>query len=353
MRKFSRKTRKSGLPPGTVLYTGREKSEKASIHLMDYTAGKLLEKDVKSVDGCFEFRDEPSTTWINITGIHDTEMIERIGKHFGLHPIILEDIASVDQRPKMEDLGDYIYIVLNMLSYDERKKEVKSEQVSIILGRRFVISFLEDPGDVFENIRERIRNEKGKIRKLGNDYLAYSLIDAIVDNYFIILELLGNSIDELETHILENPNSNVMYKVQQMKRELIYIRKSVWPLRELISNIERSDSKLINPPTKIYYRDLYDHTVEVMEAVETFRDLASGMIDIYLSSLNNRMNEIMKVLTIISTIFIPLSFIASLYGMNFHYMPELSWKYGYVMVWVIILFAAGTMLMFFKRRKWI
>ena len=292
-------------------------------------------------------------TWINIDGIHEVNIIEKIGKHFDLHPLIMEDIVNTEQRPKMEDFGHYVYVVLRMLYFDEEAHEVKGEQVSLILGENFVISFQEKEGDIFNPIRERIRNNKGRIRKMGADYLAYSLLDTIVDNYFTILEKLGDRIEEMEERLVSDPRPETLQEIHKLKREMIFLRKSVWPLREVINGLERGESSLVHKASRIYLRDVYDHTIQVIDTVETFRDMLSGMHDTYLSSISNRMNEIMKVLTIIATIFIPLTFIAGIYGMNFKFMPELEWRWAYFIVWLVIVIVAISMIFFFRRKKWL
>jgi len=313
----------------------------------------LEEKEAKEVEECFPFKDKPTITWINIDGIQRIDVIEKIGKHFNLHPLALEDIVNTGQRPKMEDFVDYIFVVLKMLYYDEKERETKAEQLSLVLGPNWVISFQENEGDVFDPIRERIRADKGRIRKMGADYLVYALIDAVVDNYFIILEKIGEKIEEIEDELVANPAPETLQAIHNLKRQMIFLRKSVWPLREVISRLERWESQLINKSTDIYLRDVYDHTIQVIDAIETFRDMLSGMLDIYLSSVSNRMNEVMKVLTIIATIFIPLTLVAGLYGMNFRYMPELEWPWGYPLV-LFFMFAIGVlMLIYFRKKKWL
>jgi magnesium transporter len=332
---------------------GEKKAEKVRISIIDYDERQFEEKEAKTVEECFPFKDKPTVTWINVDGLHEVKVIEQLGKHFSLHPLLLEDILHTEQRPKMEDFGEYLFFVLKMLYLEEGRHEILAEQVSLILGSNFVISFQEREGDVFKYVRERIRNSKGRIRKVGADYLAYALIDAIVDNYFIILERLGETIEELEEELVTNPVSDTLQTIHHLKREMIFLRKSVWPLREVISALERGESPLIQESTGVYLRDLYDHTIQVIDSVETFRDMVSGILDIYLSSVSNKMNEVMKVLTIIATIFIPLTFIAGIYGMNFEYMPELSWRWGYPAVWFVICAIFITMLAYFKRRKWL
>ena len=313
----------------------------------------MEEKEAKDVEECFPFRDKPTVTWINIDGVDRVDVIEKLGKHFNLHPLALEDIVNTGQRPKMEDFLDYILLVLKMLYYDEKEGEFKAEQISLILGPNWVISFQENEGDVFDPIRERIRSDKGRIRKMGADYLVYVLMDAIVDNYFIILEKIGENIEEIEDNLVTNPAPETLQALHNLKRQMIFLRKSVWPLREVISRLERWESQLVNKSTDIYLRDLYDHTIQVIDAIETFRDMLSGMLDIYLSSVSNRMNEVMKVLTIIATIFIPLTLVAGLYGMNFKFMPELEWPWGYPFV-LLVMFAIGIlMVIYFRKKKWL
>ncbi|MCP8318527.1 MAG: magnesium/cobalt transporter CorA [Candidatus Methylarchaceae archaeon HK01B] len=350
---FKKRSKKTGLPPGTLILIGEKKIEKARITIIDYNEAQFQEKEAKKVEECFPYKDQPNVTWINIDGIHDVEIIEKIGNNFNLHPLQLEDVLNTEHRPKIEDFEDYIFVVLKMLYYDEKENEIKDEQISLILASNIVISFQESEGDVFNPIRERIRNGKGRIRKMGADYLAYALIDAIVDNYFIILEKLGEKIQDLEEELVTNPTSETLHAIHKFKRENIFLRKSVWPLREVVSKLERGESSLIKETTVIYLRDVYDHIIRVIDTIETFRDLLSGMLDIYLSSISNRMNEVMKVLTVIATIFIPLTLIASVYGMNFTYMPELESPWGYPIVLVGMLFIVTLMLIYFKRKKWL
>jgi len=353
LRFIKRISKKVGLPPGTLVHIGEKKTEKARITIIDYDEVQFQEKEAQTIEECFPFKDEPTVTWINIDGIHQMEIIEKIGKHFGIHRLILEDIVNTGHRPKMEDLEDHIFIVLKMLYYDEEDIEIKAEQVSLILGSNFVISFQEREGDIFNPIRERIRKSKGRIRKKGADYLAYALVDAIVDNYFIILEKLGEKIESLEEELLTNPTPETSQTIHNFKREMIFLRKSVWPLREVISGLERGESSLVHESTGIYLRDVYDHTIQVIDTIDTLRDTVFGMHDTYLSSVSNRMNEVMKVLTIMATIFIPLTFVAGIYGMNFEYMPELKWHWGYFMVWFIMFGIVVSMVVHFKRKKWL
>jgi magnesium transporter len=348
-----RDLRKIGLPPGTPIYIGEERKEKVRITLMNYDKDNVEEKEFENVDECCGYAGRSEVTWINVDGIHEIQTIEKLGTTFGVHPLVLEDIAHADQRPKMEDNKDYLYIVLRMFYIDEEKGSISSEQVSIILGTNHIISFQERTGDVFDMIRDRIRQGKGRIRSLGDDYLAYSIIDAIVDQYFVILESLGETIESIEDDLVKEPTPKTLGQIYDLKKEMIFLRKSIWPLREVISKLERGDSQLIQKDTHRYLRDVYDHTIQAIDTIETYRDMLSGMLDLYLSSTSNRMNEVMKVLTIIATIFIPLTFITGVYGMNFQFMPELVVSWAYPLVWVVMIVMVVGMLIYFRRRNWI
>lgn len=345
-------SRKAGLSPGTLIHIGERKEEDMRIKLMDYDKDSFNEKNITKIEDTFDFKKSPTVTWINIGGLHDVDSIEKMGSHFGIHPLVMEDILNTEQRPKIEDFDDYIFLSLKMLSKGE-EGVILYEQISIIIGSNFVISFQEREGDVFDKIRKRIREGKGKIRKSGSDYLAYTLIDAIVDNYFVLMEDLGERIDNIENALLSKPGPETLEDLHSMKREMINIRKSIWPLREVISGFQRTENELITDSTDIFLRDVYDHTIQVIDTIETFRDMISGMVDIYLSSVSNKMNEVMKVLTIIATIFIPLTFIAGIYGMNFSYMPELDWQPGYYVVWSVMIIVAILMIIYFRRKNWL
>ena len=349
-----KRSQKTGLPPGALIHVGEQKSERTRITLLDYDEERVEEKELPRVDECLLFKEKKSVTWINVSGLHQVDLLERLNDCFGLHPLVLEDILNTDQRPKMEDFGDYLYIVLRMLDLDKKNENaIVSEQISLILGRNFVLTFQEREGDLFNPLRERIRNGKGRLRKMGPDYLVHALLDAIVDQYFVVLEKLGERIEFLEEELVTRPTPSTLQLLHQLKREMIFLRKSVWPLREVIGTLERGESSLIQASTNLYLRDIYDHTIQVIDNVETFRDMLSGMLDIYLSSISNRMNEIMKVLTIISTIFIPLTFIVGLYGMNFKFMPELESPWGYPAVLLLMLGVTVFMLFYFRRKKWL
>jgi magnesium transporter len=353
MPKFSRKrTKKAGLPSGTLVYTGDRKDEKIKIHVIDYDEANVHEQELPAVEACIPYKNKPTVTWMNIDGVHNAQVLEKLGECFGLHRLVMEDIMNTDQRPKIEDYGEYLYLVLKMLSIG-KSGEIVTEQTSIILGANYVVSFQEGiEGDVFNLIRERLRSGKGRIRKTGADYLAYSLLDAIVDNYFVILEKFGDKIELLETELIEKPTQKTVQRIYQFKRELIFLHNAVWPLREVVGSLGKNESALVKDPTVPYVRDVYDHVIHIIDSVDIYREMLSGMLDLYLSSVSNRMNEVMKVLTVIATIFMPLTFVAGLYGMNFKFMPELEWHYGYPFALSIMVAISVFMLFYFKRKKW-
>ena len=352
--RIRRAFRKAGTSPGTLVHVGEPSMEKVRIQLARYTKLRSEDLDDVPIDHCFPLRKRPTVTWINIQGIHQIDIIQSLGNHLSLHPLVLEDIVNTSQRPKIEDHGDCLFIVMKILQYDDVKRELRTEQLSLILGTNYVVSLQEKANGLFTPIRERIKNLKGRHRTMGADYLAYSLIDAVVDNYFVVLEQIGDVMEEMEKSVISDPESDTLQTIHRLKREMVIVRKSVWPLREVIGGIQRTESNLIREKTGIYLRDVYDHTIQVIDTVESFRDMVSGMLDTYLSSISNRMNEVMKVLTLIATIFIPLTFFAGVYGMNFEVMPELHWHWFYPMgFWVTIVVIVTAMALFFKKKKWL
>lgn len=323
------------------------------LSLITYTTGLFFEKADCSLEECLASREAEGIRWINVDGLSDPALLERLMEAFGIHPLVLEDVMAREQRPKLEDYGEYLFAVLNMLSLEKGTGRTVSEQVSVILGKGFLLSVQEDPGDVFDAVRDRLRSGKGKLRKMGADALAYSLFDAVVDGYFIVLESLSDRVESLQEELVSSPKRETLQALHELRSELNYVRRCVWPLRELIGNLERRDSALLDEALAPYLRDLYDHTVQVIESVESLRETLSGFLDIYLSSLSNRMNEVMKVLTVISTLFIPLTFIAGVYGMNFRIMPELEWRWGYPAVLGVMAGITAFMLRYFRRKGWI
>lgn len=346
-------SKKTGMPPGTLIHVGERKTDKVRLRLMDYNETGFEEKELENIEEAFLYNERPSVTWINIDGLHDVDIIARIGNNLNLHPLIMEDILHTGQRPKMDDFENYLFIVTRMLYYDNTEHKIISEQLSLILWQNTVISFQERPGDIFDHVRERIRKDKGRIRKMGSDYLLYALMDTLVDSYLVVLENIGERVEELEEDLLNIPETGTLESIHRFKRELIFLRKSLWPLRELIGNLQRGESDLIHENTTVFFKDVYDHTIRVIDTLETYRDLVSGLMDVFLSNVSNRMNEVMKMLTVIATIFIPLTFIAGIYGMNFSNMPELSWRYGYYIALVVMLIVGVLMVIWFKRKRFL
>jgi magnesium transporter len=341
---------KIGAPPGTLHYTGVAKNERIKISLIEYNETEFIEEEFYDLSDCLSHVKPNMVKWINVEGVHKTELIEKIGKLYDLHSLTLEDIVNVDQRPKFEEYDNYLLSIMKMIVYNE---EVHSEQLSIILFDNTVISFQEpNGGDGFDIVRNRVRNSKGRIRKLGADYLFYSLMDAVVDCYFHAIEKIGDKVEILEEEIMNTPKKSTLIELYELKREIIYLRKQVWPLRDLVANLIRTESTYITDNTQLFLRDLQDHCTRIIDTVETYRDLLSGIMDIYLSTNANKMNEVMKVLTIMSSIFIPVTFIAGVYGMNFENMPELKTQNGYYITWAIMLAVIIGLLIYFKRRKW-
>jgi len=354
MKRFFHKPRSIGHAPGSLVPLVKIDPRPVTISLFKYGPGlDLAESSPNTMAESFPFDSQTPGNWLNIDGSHEVDHLEELGTSLKIHPLVLEDILNTNQRPKLEDYDEYLFIEMNMLAWNQELSRVDAEQISLLVGENYLVTFQEHEKDVFEPLRKRLREGMGRLTRGGPDYLAYSLIDAVVDNYFIILENLGEQIENLEDELVTDPDPGTLHAIHDLKRELIFLRKSVWPLREVISSLERSDSDLIQDSTAIYLRDVYDHIALIIDTVETFREMASGMLDIYLSSVSNRMNEVMKVLTIISTVFIPLSFVVGLYGMNFKFMPELSWKWGYPMVWGVILVVVTGMMLYFRRKKWL
>lgn len=350
---YRRVRKKAGTPPGTLVYQGEGPTDGIKISLIRYNEERFEENEPAAIEEAFPLGDGVSVAWLNVDGIHDPRVIERVGESLSVHSLVLEDILNTGQRPKLDEGEDYFYIVLKMLAYDEARDELESEQVSLLVGSDYVVSFQERVGDVFGPIRERLRQQRGRFRMRGADYLAYALIDVIVDNYFVILEKIGNRIEEMDERIISDPSPAALREIRALKRDMIFLRKSIWPLREVIGTLGRSDSNLIHEPTRIYLRDVYDHTIQVIDTIEALREMIVSILDIYLSSVSNRMNDVMKVLTIIATIFIPLTFVAGIYGMNFDFMPELHLRWAYPATLGVMAVIALGMLIFFRRRKWI
>lgn len=345
-----RRSRKAGLPPGSLVHIGERKVETARIYAFNYDEQRVEEKSLKDAEDCLAYKDRIGVTWINVDGLHQPDVLEKVGKVFGLHPLMLEDIANTEQRPKLEDYGDYLYVVIRML--DRPDDSLLSEQLSLVIGKNVLITFQERHATAFDPIRGRLRNGKGRARALGADFLAYQLIDAVIDNYFIVLEHLNDEVEALEEQVITNPSPEGLHKLHRLKKDMSFLRRSTWPLREVIAAMQRGDSPLIGESMRIYLRDIYDHVVAVADAIDSMRDLLNGMLEIHMSNMNIRLNEVMKVLTIVTTLFIPATFIAGVYGMNFKHMPELDWPWAYPAVLVSMVVLAGAMYVYFKHKKW-
>ncbi len=336
-------------PPGTISYVGEERSGAVETETIIYN-----EQDYEKLESIQQGRMSPEHHyWFNIDGVHDTDILEQVGKRFHLHLLLLEDIANTTQRPKTEFYGDYIYQCIKMISYDRETQELKSEQVSIILTSTAVITFQEKTGDVFENVRDRLENSKGRIRKVKQDYLFYALIDSIIDHYFIVMEQIGDYLDELEDEIFNDPKKDSLNQAQHNKRLLLDLRRAIYPLRESISRLLKEDSSLIESKTHAFLQDAYDHCIQIIETLESFREINAGLRDMYLSSVSHKMNQVMQVLTVVSTMFIPMTFVAGIYGMNFQHIPELTWEHGYTYFWLINAFIAIVLIVFFRWKKWL
>ena len=322
------------------------------IHVIRYDDSHFEEKQTKFIEECY--RDSGKlNTWIHVSCFEDIKLVEQINDFLGIHPVIQEDIFDPNQRPKIEELGDYIYLAVRNLQYDDEKVEVSSDQISIIFGSNFVVSYDPKNSDAFDNIRAQISNSNNITRKMGADFLVWSIIDHLCDNYFSIMEKLGDRIEDLEDEMISNPTRQSLISLNNLKKQMIVLRRSVWPLREVVIKLERLGSDIIHEPTKVYLRDLYSETIQVIDTIEAHKEVVSGLLEIYLSTMSNRMNEVMKVLTVIATIFIPLSFVAGIYGMNLKGMPELEWDWGYPIVLSFMALVALGMLIYFRKKHWI
>jgi magnesium transporter len=337
------------------LRTSKEqKGDAPRITLIRYDPSHYEQKQVKRIEDCFPITGEPGVTWVNIDGLQAREIAEKVGKHIGVLSLVVDDISKVGSRPKLEEFDDYIFGIMKMLYFGKTRNDVIVEQVSYIFGENYVVTFQERAGDVFEPVRERLRTGKGRGRRMGSDYLAFMLLDAIIDNYFVILETIGDGMATLEEEVVEVPSKETLRSIYKLRRKLLFLDRAIWPSRTVVDRLERSDSRLIKMTTKQYLRDVYDHAIQVIESIETYREVFSNMLDIYVSSISNKLNEIMKVLTIIATIFMPLSFIVGVYGMNFVLpFPPYSVEWGFFAVMALNVGVILAMIAYFRRRKWL
>lgn len=340
------------MAPGLFLFTGEQKVENTTLELITYDKNNIQEASFTNVvEALTQIDDSDKMSWLNVIGLHETDVIKKIAEHFDFHKLSGEDILSIGQRPKLDEYDHYIHLVAKMFRVNNG--EIEDEQITIIFSDHLLITFQEKAGDVFDGVRDRLFDSKNQIRSKGSDYLAYALMDSIVDHYFIAIEHFGNVIEELEIELLENPSDDILPKLHEVRREASYIRRSVFPLREAVNRFEKLEAPYMHQETKLFIRDLYDHTIQVIETVTVFKDAVSGLLDLYMSSVSNRMNNVMKVLTIVSTIFIPLTFIVGVYGMNFTNMPELEYKYGYLITLIAMAILTLLMIYYFKRKKWL
>ena len=353
MRKHIKRSRKAGLPPGSLINLANGDGNPSTISLFALTDKGLVERRFDDF-AAFEHFDIPARVrWVDVDGLTSTAMIEALGKKFNVHALSLEDILNPSQRPKAEEYDKHLYVVARMLYFKPENREIVSEQISLIISDGVLLSFQEKGGDVFDKLRERLRNEAAQRRFYSADHLLYALLDLIIDHYFVVLEELGEQIESLEQELVRDPTPEALARLHHFKTEMIYLRRSVWPMREVINTLQHSDASFIGKDTRPFFNDLYDHIVSVIESVEIMREILSEMLDIYLSSVSQRMNQVVKVLTVISTIFMPLTFLVGVYGMNFDYMPELRWKWGYPAIWLVMLAIVIAMLALFRRKKWI
>jgi magnesium transporter len=350
---FKKRIETIGLPPGSLVHIGEQKVDTVKLSIINYDKENLTQKDLKKVEESLPFRTSPGVTWLNITGLHDVQTLQKIGNHFGIHPLVTEDILNTGHQPKTEIYEDHIFIIAKMIKFNSEKNEVIREQVSIILGKNYVITFQEVEGDIFDPVRKRLMNSNGRLRDNGPDYLTYALLDVIVDNYYLIIQALDEIIEELDEKVLQATDKSLMSDIQKLKRETFLLRKTILPLRVAIDDLMKEESNLMGSFTLPYLSDLYDHANQVVDNIVIFREMVSGTMDVYLSTLSHIINDVMKILTIIATIFIPLTFLAGIYGMNFEYMPELKWAFGYPLIWVIMIALGSVSLIFFRKKGWL
>jgi magnesium transporter len=352
-RRRRQQVRKTGLPPGTLVHIGEIKTARPEISLIEFDAEDLLESKFQSISESRLYEPSKPTLWLNVHGLHEPEVLSEIGRRFHLHPLVVEDILHTEQRPKIDDYGDYLYLVAHSFAYDPETKRVSSDQISIVVSPHAVLTFQERPSGCFDPVRERLRGGKGLIRKLGADYLAYSLLDVIVDRYFLVLDQLSERVENLEDELVERVSSEFLQRIHALKRETLLLRRGVWPLREVLNTLQRGDARFFLPETRIYLRDVYDHTVHIVESLDSIRDLISGLLDIYLSTVSNRVNLEVRVLTVITTLFMPATLIAGIFGMNFHSMPWLDLGDGFFLALALMVVVAMVMALVFWRRRWL
>ena len=346
-------TDKIGLPPGSLVYIGKQRTQKVTVSEINYSTGHYEESELSKISDCNTWNNSENVTIVSVVGIHDTSIIEAAGEYFSLDPLILEDIVNTQNRSRLEEFDDYLFLPMKILGVDLNSNEITTEHESLLLGKNGIISFQESELKILDPLKDRIRKGKGIARQRNSDYIYYRMVDTIVDNYFVVTEYLADRLDVLEENILQNPNENVNAEIYELKKKIGFVKRTISPLRESISNIIKTDSDLVSESTQNYFRDVYDHLIHLIETVDSQRETINDFLNLYMSSMSNKMNEVMKVLTIFASIFIPLTFIAGIYGMNFAIMPELQWKYGYFVVWGIMFLVAILLLFYFRRKRWL
>lgn len=352
-RKQTRRSVKTGLPPGSLVHLGEVKTVHPTITLMEYDAGAIAERSFASIEESRAYSPTHAVVWLNVYGLQDAEIMSEIGSRFSLHPLVIEDILNTSQRPKVDDYGDYLYVVARAVQFDAEAIDVTTEQISMVIGRQFVLTFQERQSGLFDPVRQRLRANKSPMRSLGHDYLAYELLDALVDRYFLVLESISDRADELEDRVLHQATPALLARINHFKRETLDLRRAVWPLREVINQLIRSDTRFFLSQTQPYLRDVYDHTVHVIESLDALRDLIADMLDVYLSSVSNRLNVEVRLLTVITIIFMPATLISGIFGMNFHTMPLLDRLDGFWTAIGMMAVVAATMSAIFWRRNWL
>jgi magnesium transporter len=343
---------KIGLAPGSIVYIGSNIDQKTTIEVIDYNSENISNKKIENLDDCLNYIENNNITWLNATGLSDIDFIKKFGQTFDLHRLLLEDIVNTKHRPKLDEYPDFVYIILKMLYYNE-ENELEVEHLNLLMGKKYVFTLQEISTDVFAPLRERLNESSGKIRHRGTDYLTFAIMDSIIDHYFLIIERIGEKIIDLENKLFDGKDQDtIVREIQNLKHEVIKVRRAIFPIREVVSRFEKLGDDIVVPETQLYVRDLYDNTIQVIEAIESFRDSVNGLMDMHMNNISNNMNKVMKVLTIISTLFIPLTFIAGVYGMNFDYIPELRWHYGYLAFWILMVILITFMMVYFRRKKW-
>lgn len=344
--------RAKNFSPGTPRYTGKKQKLKTVLDIIDYSKEDYERYETSFIPDIFKYENEKNITWINVKGLNDIEAVKQLGDYFELHPLIQEDIVAIHQRPKIDEYDDFIFMVFKMLQYNDRE-ELLIEHTALVLGKDYVLTFHEAENDVFNDLRERIEMSKGRVRSSGSDYLMFAILDAVVDHYFAVVEFLINKIELVEDRLFEAKDvPDLAGEIQELKKEVLKIRRAVLPLREVINRLDKSETGLVEERTNKYIRDLYDNIIQVSESVEMQREMTASLLEMYLTTINNRMNEVMKVLTIVTSVFIPLTLITGIYGMNFDYMPELHYKYSYFIVLGVMTLIFFVLISFFKRKKW-